>query len=184
MLDAIIYFINHLIKKINILPNNLNSILIGLMLGDGFIYRTSLTSNCRFEISFGKDRLSFAERISDLFIDFSNSGVKKVLHGDSYNFRFKTKTLPVFNYYHSIFYEQNNLTWKFKKIVPNNILELMDSYVLAYLIMTDGNFNMHVGVLHDRKDQYILTIGAKQLDLLRETVASHFEPSMLYRIGL
>ena len=90
----------------------------------------------------------------------------------------------------------------------------MDSIVLANLIMTDGNFdksrnrvriytnsyskveveklaevihsklNMYVGVLHDRKDQWILTIGAKQLNLLREIVMPHFEPSMLYRIGL
>ena len=67
----------------------------------------------------------------------------------------------------------------------------MNSTVLAYLIMTDGNFDksrkririytnsyskveverlaevinlklkIYVGVLHDRKDQWILTIGAK-----------------------
>lgn len=32
--------------------------------------------------------------------------------------------------------------------------------------------------------QYILTIGALQLDLLRSTVSSHMHSSMLYRIGL
>jgi LAGLIDADG DNA endonuclease family len=70
-----------------------------------------------------------------------------------------------------------------KKIVPSNIKILMNPIVLAYLIMTDGNFdksrnririytnsyskleverlaksinfklNIYVGVLHDRKDQ-------------------------------
>ena len=90
----------------------------------------------------------------------------------------------------------------------------MNPTVLAYLIMSDGNFDkgrnrvriytnsytkveverlasainmilkIYVGVLHDRKDQWILTIGAKQLKLLRETVISHFDSSMLYRIGL
>jgi hypothetical protein len=204
----------------NLLPTNLHSILIGLMLGDGYLYKTSLTSNSRFEMSFGKDRELFAEWIAKLFNDYSNTGVKpSLIKGRSifsfqFNYRFKTKTLPVFNYYHNIFYEANNELWKFKKIVPHNILDLMNSTVLAYLIMTDGNFdksrnrvriytnsyskadverlaesintNLHiyVGVLHDRKDQWILTIGAKQFTLLRELVNPHFDPSMLYRIGI
>jgi hypothetical protein len=90
----------------------------------------------------------------------------------------------------------------------------MNPTVLAYLIMTDGNLDksrnrvriytnsyskgdierlasainlklkIYVGVLLDRKDQWILTIGAKQFKLLREIVSPHFEPSMLYRIGV
>lgn len=90
----------------------------------------------------------------------------------------------------------------------------MDPIVLSYLIMSDGNFDagrnrvriytnsftkteveilasaindrigIYTGVLHDRKDQYILTIGARQLSLLREKCQTHFEQSMLYRIGL
>lgn len=202
------------------LPDNLHSIFIGLMLGDGYLYKTSPTSNTRFEMSFGKDREDFANWIGDLFKEYSNTGIKLIpVAGTSFftlqfNFRFKTKTLPVFNSYHNIFYKADNESWKFTKIVPQNILDLMDSKVLAYLIMTDGNFdksrnrvriytnsyskidverlakaintklNIYVGVLHDRKDQWILTIGAKQLNLLRETVSSHFEPSMLYRIGI
>lgn len=34
--------------------------------------------------------------------------------------------------------------------------------------------------MHDRKDQWILTIGALQLDKLRDIVKPHFESSMLY----
>jgi len=101
-------------------------------------------------------------------------------------------------------------TGKYVKKVPANILESMDPTVLAYLLMSDGNFDknrnrvriysnsfikedvqilaeaintklgIYVGVLHDRKDQWILTM----LDLLRQTVSSHFDPSMLYRLGL
>jgi LAGLIDADG DNA endonuclease family len=204
----------------NFLPENLHSILIGLMLGDGHLYKSSPTSNSRFEISFGKDRMLFANRIGKLFNEYSNTGIRVIpVKGTSFfslkvNFRFKTKTLPIFNSYHNIFYEANNESWKYTKIVPHNILDLMDSTVLAYLIMTDGNFdkarnrvriytnsyskadverlalaintnlNIYVGVLHDRKNQWILTIGAKQLILLREIVSPHFEPSMLYRIGI
>lgn len=223
-------------KNNNILPQNLHNILIGLMLGDGHIYKSSPTSNSRFEISFGKDRDLFAAWVVDLFGDYSNSGLKTIYYdksllskemneiieilengskfsSTSFGYRFKTKSLPIFNYYHDLFYKKDNLTWKYKKVVPSNIKSLMNSTVLAYLVMTDGNFDksrnririytnsyskmevkrlarsiqlkldIYVGVLHDRKDQWILTIGAQQLERLRYLVKPHFEPSMLYRLG-
>lgn len=69
-------------KNNNILPQNLHDILIGLMLGDGHIYKkkTSPTSNSRIEISFGKDRENFASWVSDLFEDYSNSGIKTIYY--------------------------------------------------------------------------------------------------------
>jgi hypothetical protein len=113
-----------------------------------------------------------------------------------------------------MFYTYNNNTNKFVKIVPNNIDNLMNPVVLAYLIMSDGNYDklrkrvriytnsyskqdvdklgksinnnlgIYVGVLHDRKNQWILTIGATQLLKLQEIVVPYFEASMLYRINL
>ena len=129
------------------------------------------------------------------------------------NYRLKTRSLPFFNYYHNIFYTLNNNN-KYLKIVPVNILDLMYQIVLSFLIMSDGNFDqgrkrvriytncftkqeveklalainnnlgIYTGVLHDRNDQWILTIGAKNLELLRNTVSPYFHSSMLYRIGL
>jgi hypothetical protein len=43
---------------------------------------------------------------------------------------------------------------------------------------------IYTGVLYDRNNQWILTIGAKYLNLLREKTFKHFHKSMLYRIGL
>jgi hypothetical protein len=130
------------------------------------------------------------------------------------NYRLKTISLPIFKQYHNMFYQYDISLQKFVKIVPKNILEFLNPIVLSYLIMTDGNFDksrnririytnsykkeevqilanaintkfgIYVGVLHDRKNQRILTIGAKQLDLLRNIVSQHFHPSMLYRIGI
>jgi hypothetical protein len=90
----------------------------------------------------------------------------------------------------------------------------MDLIVLAYLTQGDGDFykgsnrvriytnsftksevenlaeaiktklNIYTGVLLDRKDQWILTIGAKNLELLRNIFSTHFYLSMLYRLGL
>lgn len=90
----------------------------------------------------------------------------------------------------------------------------MNPTILAYLIMSDGNYDksrkrvriytnsfskqevemlqkaiqdnlgIYVGVLHDRKDQWILTIGANYLSKLRVLVSPYFESSMLYRINM
>lgn len=89
----------------------------------------------------------------------------------------------------------------------------MSPIALAHLIMGDGNYdatrnrvriytngftyadnvrlaeaikinlNIQTSVMHDRKNQYILTIGATQLDKLREVVVPHMHTSMLYRVG-
>ena len=206
------------IKNLKTLPENLHFALIGIMLGDGFIYRPSITSNSRFEMSFGSNFKQFAESIGELFKEFLNTPVKTIqIKGKDRNYinlRLKTISLPVFNYYFNLFYEFDSEKGKFVKIVPKNISDLLNSVVLAYLIMTDGNFDkgrnrvriytnsynkedverlaaaintnlgIYAAVIHDRKNQWIITIGAKQLTLLREKVSTYFDPSMLYRIGV
>ena len=200
------------------LPLELNSILIGIMLSDGGLYRSSPTANVRFEMSFGEKYKSLAFHIGELFKDYMSNPVKPIeIKGKNkvyINYRLKTKTLPVFNSYYEMFYKFNHLTNKYVKIVPTNINDLMDPIVLAYLIQGDGNFdqsrnrvriytnsyqkqevenlalaiqtklNIYTAVLHDRKDQWILTIGAKNLDLLRSLVLPHFHSSISYRLGL
>ena len=196
----------------------LNSTLIGIMLSDGSLYKSSPKSNVRFEMSFGEKYRELAFHIGDLFKDYMSNPVKslevKGVNKSYINYRLKTKTLSIFNPYHDMFYKLNPDTNKYTKIVPENIIELMDPIVLAYLIQGDGNFdkgrnrvriytnsykksevenlalaintklNIYTAPLLDRKDQWILTIGAKNLDLLRSLVQPHFHSSMLYRIGL
>jgi hypothetical protein len=157
------------------------------MLGDGSLYRSSPTSNVRFEINFGQNYEEFALEIGELFKEYMSNPVKALeIKGKtkSYiNYRLKTKSLPVFVKYFDIFYEFNEDLGKYIKIVPKNIDNLMNPIVLAYLIMTDGNFdkgrnrvriytnsytkkevnilasvinskfNIYAGVLHDRNNQ-------------------------------
>jgi hypothetical protein len=206
------------LRNLTSLSVELHSILIGIMLGDGVIYRSSPTANARFEMSFGTKYQPFAESIGVLFKEYMSNPVKSIeIQGKTKNYtnyRLKTVSLPVFNQYHEMFYKFNAEKHKFIKIVPLNINELINPIVLAYLIMTDGNFDVgrrrvriytnsykkdeviklagvitnnlkiYTGVLHDRKDQWILTIGAQNLELLRNTVSPHFHSSMLYRIGI
>ena len=205
-------------NNISVLPDELNSILIGTLLSDGGLYRSSPTANVRFEMSLGENSKEFAFHMADLLKEFMNNPVKSIeikgVNKVYTNYRLKTKTLPVFNQYYKMFYEFNLEKNKFVKIVPDNIVDLMNPIVLAYLIQGDGNFdkgrnrvriytnsftklevenlaeaiktrlNIYTGVLHDRKDQWILTIGANNLELLRKTVRTHFHSSMIYRLGL
>jgi len=208
-------------KGNSFLPENLHSILIGLMLGDAGIYKSSKTSNSRLEMSFGtsapRDK-QFAESIENIFKEHIKNPIKQVeIKGENkvyINFRLKTKTLPLFNIYHDMFYTLNTETNKYVKIVPNDIFNFMNPIVLAYLIMSDGNYDklrkrvriytnsyskqdveklqkaindklgIYVGILHDRNNQWILTIGYTQLFKLQEIVSIYFEPSMLYRINM
>lgn len=163
------------------------SIFIGLMLGDGSLYRTSLTSNVRFEMSLGQNYESFALHLGELFKEYLSNPVKSLeIKGKNKtykNYRLKTRSLPIFVPYFEMFYKYKEELNKFVKIVPINIIDYMDPIVLAYLIMTDGNFdkgrnrvriytnsyspkevellatainnklNIYCGVLHDRNNQ-------------------------------
>ena len=169
------------------LPENLHSILIGLMLGDAGIYKSSKTSNSRLEMSFGTNYKQFAEYIENLFKEYIKNSIKEVevkgVNKVYLNFRLKTMTLPLFNFYHDMFYILNTDTNKYVKIVPNDIFNFMNPTVLAFLIMSDGNYDklrkrvriytnsyskqdveklgksinenlgIYVGILHDRKNQ-------------------------------
>ncbi|KAK9893143.1 LAGLIDADG DNA endonuclease [Cystobasidium minutum MCA 4210] len=201
----------------NKLPQHLHEILVGYLLGDGGIFYASKKSGTpRFEFSMGQERLEFAQHLALLFKDYASNGLKEVkvkaiANGSFYtSYRFKTKSLELFNYYRDIAV----------KVVPQNIAELLTPVALAYLIMADGNydrgrnrvriytnsfskeevtllattiqlnFGIYAGVLADRrggplreKDQYILTIGAKELPKLKRLVSQHMLPSMKYRIG-
>ena len=172
------------IDKINLLnldEEPLHSIFIGIMLGDGSIYRSSLTSNSSgvaLEISFGEKYKSFAEHICNLFIkyiktkevNFIQEGVKTVkikgINKDYINYRIKTKTLPFFNKFHDLFYLYNPKNKKLKKIIPYNIIETMNPKVLAYLIMTDGNYDK----LRKRVRIYTNSYTKEEVELLAKSI--------------
>ena len=98
----------------------------------------------------------FALYLGDLFKELMSNPVKTLeIKGKTKtytNYRLKTKSLPLFVPYYNMFYSYNEDLNKHIKIVPprpapgpgaraENIIEFMDPIVLAYLIMTDGNFD-------------------------------------------
>src|ERR1700733_9868589 len=77
------------------LPVELNSILIGIMLGDGGMYRSSITSNARLEMSFGEKYKSFAESLGITFKNYISNPVKsiKIKGKDKIYLNYRLKTV-------------------------------------------------------------------------------------------
>ena len=127
--------------------------------------------------------------------------------------KFKTVSLPLFMFYHKLFYKSNP-EGKYVKFIPQNIEQYINPVVLAHLIMGDGNLKSKddiiriytnsftkeevellalaiskklrilTKVVHDRKDQYIIVISKDQLIKVRELLIPYMHPSMYYKLGL
>jgi hypothetical protein len=205
------------------LPPYLHQVVIGLLLSDGSIERPSLTGGARLSVILGINTLPYLTHLFKLFEPFTDSGIKHLevkdkKTGKSYTtVRFKTTMLPLFIYYHKLFYVFDASTQDRKKnikIVPDNIESLMTPVVLANLIMGDGNLKKgdniiriytnsftksdveklasaitnKLGIIskavHDRNDQYMLTISKAQLEKVIELVSPHMHPSLRCKLGL
>ena len=82
--------------------------------------------------------------------------------------KFQTLSLPCFNYYREIFYNEEKI-----KIIPNNIDNLLTAKGLAYWIMDDG--------YKSRKGIYIFSSSKNKLiDLIK----SSFLPLFYYKLDL
>jgi LAGLIDADG DNA endonuclease family len=84
--------------------------------------------------------------------------------GKVYNsIRFSTLCLPCLNYYHELFYSNG------KKIISNNIGELLTARGLAYLIMDDGSKSYYgQTIIHTRSYTKL------EVELLQETIFKNF----------
>ena len=197
----------------------LNDVLIGLLLSDGYLERSSRTSGVRLTISFGVKHLAYLMYLFNLFEPYTNTEPTSI---SVYNkqtktnyevCRFKTVSLPQFLYYYELFYKVNS-EGKFIKNIPLNIEELISPVVLAHLLMGDGNLkqpdkiiriytnsfthekvsrlalaitrklNVLTKVVHDRNNQYMVTISKSQLPLVQEILKPYMHPSMYYKIDL
>lgn len=201
------------------LPFYLESVLIGLMLSDGFLERSSPTSTVRLSVNFSIKHAPYLMHLFVLFEPYIETGPDVISTFNSktktYNIiiKFKTVSLPLFMFYHKLFYKSNPEE-KYVKFIPQNIEQYINPVVLAHLIMGDGNLKSKddiiriytnsftkeevellalaiskklrilTKVVHDRKDQYIIVISKDQLIKVRELLIPYMHPSMYYKLGL
>jgi hypothetical protein len=197
-----------------VIPENLNEILVGLLLGDLYIQKHKASKNPRLVFLQGTIHKDYIYHLYDLFQSFClnppkvyNLPVDKRTGKIYSNVVFRTYSLPCFTSLYSLFYPAG------KKQLPLNIAELLTSLSLAYWICDDGGFdsksrwvklstqgfslddvNLLVKVLNDKfhldcvvhKDgnYSIIGIPSKSLPLLQNLLAPHMPSMMRFKIGL
>jgi len=122
------------------IPSDLKDILVGLILGD--LHGRYRYGNTRFVFKQGLKNKDYVYHLYELFSKFCPSApkIKESLPdprtGKIYNsVTFSTYTLPCFNELYNLFYLSG------KKVIPNNIRELLTPRSLAYWIADDGSWN-------------------------------------------
>lgn len=118
-----------------ILKNNLKlsefqkEILVGLLLGDGCLERTKNSTGARLKVS---QCLKQKELVLWLYKNFSSliATQPKAYRNE---LRFNTLTHNCFKYFYDIFYSDG------KKIVPNNVQDLLTPTAFAVWFMGDGS---------------------------------------------
>jgi len=192
------------------LSNYNKSIIIGLLLSDGWLTFASKTNK--------NARLGFKQTVNNayyvLFIFnelshycsypyYAESKRSGKVH---YNLGFFTRGLPCFTELHPLFYINN------VKIIPEDIYNLLTPVALAHLIMGDGGFKskgiyictdsytiqdtvrlMSVLIirydlkctLHKASNEqgYRIYISRNSLYKVKKLVKSYFIPSMYYKLG-
>ena len=201
-------------RKSIFIPNDLQEILIGLLLGDVCAQKRSTKGNTNLHFEQGLVHKDYLFHLFELFKSFSGSPPKIAERkpdkrtGKVYTrVQFATLTLPCFNVLYENFYPKG------KKVVPSNIEELLTPLGLAYWLCDDGTFckkhkyiriatnsytlqevDLLLGVLRSKynltcysiqeRSGYVITIAAKSVISLRPTLEPLMPAMMLHKIGL
>lgn len=201
-----------------IIKNPLTEIIIGLLLGDGHIQKRTVIGNSRFmygQSSLRAQHLNYFNHVLGLFNDYISKDFilkekafkNKITDKEYRSVNFATLSLPCFNYYRSIFYQEN------LKIVPLDIANLLTPRGLAYWIMDDGslqNKGLHLNTygftaedilklkltlenlfgenslkcsIHKHPKGGRIYIWEESMELLRNNISQYMLGDMLYKIS-
>jgi hypothetical protein len=131
-------------RLMNDFPNFLKDALIGILLSDGGLERSSNSSNVRLSVIMSMNNYPYIFHLYNLFEPYIDTDLKIMDVNKLYKtyciVRFKTISLPKLLYYYNIFYKKSVVDNKIKKIVPKEIYNKFNEISLAHLIMGDGNF--------------------------------------------
>ena len=194
------------------LPSYQKSVIVGLLLSDGWLSRTESKNEKNARLGFRQSINKF-EYVWYVFNVISHYCERyPYTYGSTrggkthYNVTITTRALPCFTLLQDIFYVDS------KKIVPKNIYELLTPVALANLIEGDGtylpgkglrictdSFTLHDCIklmnvlmiryrlnvtLHVDRGRYRIYIIKSSMPLLISIVYPFMIPSMLYKLGL
>jgi len=199
-------------KEKLVLPENLQNILVGLLLGDVSGEKQALNPRMRFKQStIHKEYLLHLYNLFKTYCPgtpntyyYPISQQNGKVHSSIW---FHTYSLPCFTELYNLFYLEG------KKVIPNNIFDLLSPLGLAYWLCDDGGFNKlnravilstqcfsleQVNLLSNvlaekfnlkcsvnkNENAYVIRISAKSLPILQSLLKDIMPPMMLYKLGL
>ena len=124
------------IQKLTYWPTWFYSIVVGILLSDGWLEKENLNANTRFRF---KQSLSKSDYVIYSFLPLAHycSSIPKIAKGErkgtiTYALHFSTIRYQCFNELYNLFY--NNKI----KVIPYNIYDILTPVALAHWIMGDG----------------------------------------------
>jgi hypothetical protein len=189
------------------LPQFEYSVIVGLLLSDGWIQKGKYHKNARLGFKQSTIHAGFALWIYSLLAHYCQSQpclTKSTLNGRLFfGIYFQTRTYPCFTLLHSVWY-LNGI-----KVIPANIFEDLTPVALAMWAQGDGGkrnrgftfhtqgftlqqavlllnvlqikFGLDCTIYYDR-GKPIVHIKAKSMNTFRAIVTPYFHPSMLYKL--
>lgn len=189
------------------LPPFINSIVIGLLLGDGWIQKGKLNKNARLGFKQSVIHIEFALWVYNLLAHYCQSlpySTKTSLNGRFFfGVEFMTRTYPCLTLLHSVWY-LNGI-----KVIPGSIFEDLTPVALALWAQGDGTkrnrgftfntqsftlqqavlllnvlnikFGLDCTIYYDR-EKPIVHVKSNSMNTFRAIVYPYFHPSMLYKL--
>ena len=180
------------------------SIIIGTILGDGYLRIVSGKKNALLEVNHALSQKAYVDWKYEMLQAFCKSGPKpRKSNGTRMAYRFNTRQHPEITKLHTTFYGEG------KKSIPDNLV--LDPLMLAVWFMDDGSrcrasdvyLNTQQFARHDqeRLRESLLALGIESslnkdkeysririkkssIPYLFESISPYIIPSMTYKIGL
>jgi hypothetical protein len=141
-------------SEISAQKRNIDQIIIGTVLGDAHIQKLP-SGKCRYSVFHCKNQLEYLNEIKKVF---DINGIESSIRSDKSGYKLLTKTHPIFEKYHHLFYEQD----LYKN--PTKVLDLLDFEGISYWFMDDVRGNStKIGKFKDHRYQ-LATCGFKSPD--------------------
>jgi len=122
------------------LTDRQQQILVGNLLGDGYMQKIKVNKTSNFVISQSEAHKEYIEWLHSEFKPFSGNIRSQVVFLETFNkyytkYEFSTVHLPIFTKYRKLFYPNE------KKAIPKSIVDLLTELSLAIWYMDDGSNN-------------------------------------------
>lgn len=147
--------VRHMVK----IPLNVYSVLVGIILSDGSLSMENNSKNktgARFKFKQSIDKTDYVLTVFNIVSHYCNSYPKIVKTKGTtklnrnykfYGLEITTRSLPVFRELHLKFYKKNEQFSTLKKIVPDDLYDILTLEGLAHWIMGDGSFSKGGGLI-------------------------------------